>query len=70
MPNRINYVPHNQGDLMMHCLECGAERFEAFQCTCGKKFCKSCSPDSFEKDEFGFTGMVTCPKCGAITMFV
>lgn len=70
MPNKINYVPHDKDNLTMVCLECGDERIEAFQCDCGKKFCRSCHPDAFEQDEFGYTGLVTCPNCGATVMFV
>lgn len=70
MTNRITYVSHNEANLTMQCLECGDERIEAFQCDCGKKFCRSCHPDAFEKDEFGYTGLVTCPDCGTKNMFL
>lgn len=72
IPNKINYIPHDEKCFTMRCLECGDERIEAFQCDCGKKFCRNCHPDSFVyDDEFGcYTGLVTCPTCGATTVFV
>lgn len=71
MANHISYVPDIDKHLTVKCLECGSERIEAFQCSCGRKFCRSCSPESFKQDEeFGDTVEVTCPACGAITLFV
>ena len=70
MSNAISYIPNIEKSLTVHCLECGAERIEAFQCTCGKTFCRSCNPNSFEQEEFGDTLYVTCPSCGSKTLFV
>lgn len=70
MSNTISYIPDVGKNLFVHCLGCGAERIEAFQCSCGKKFCRSCNPNSFRLDEFGDTLYVTCPNCGAETLFV
>jgi DNA-directed RNA polymerase subunit RPC12/RpoP len=70
MLNSISYVPDIEKNLTVKCLECGSERIEAFQCSCGKKFCRGCNPNSFEQEEFGDTLQVTCPSCGAITLFV
>ena len=70
MSNTISYVPDIEKDITVECLGCGSERIEAFQCECGKKFCRSCEPDAFEQEEFGDTLTVTCPNCGATTLFV
>lgn len=59
----INYVPHDKTDMFMLCLNCRSERIEAFQCSCGNKFCRSCIPEAFEQDNFGYTGLVECPNC-------
>ena len=69
--NHIAYIPEVlHSNFTVSCRECGAERLEAFMCTCGRKFCRSCSPTSFQQDEFGDTLHVTCPNCGAETLFV
>ena len=70
MLNKINYVPHDKNNLTMVCLECGDERIEAFQCDCGKKFCRSCCPDAFELGDFGDSLYVTCPSCKAEMLFI
>ena len=70
MGNTISYIPGIEKTITVHCLHCGSERIEAFQCTCGRKFCRSCSPSSFEQDEFGDILHVTCPSCSAKTLFV
>ena len=68
--NSVSYIPEVLNSVTVHCHECGAERIEAFQCTCGKKFCRSCNPDSFEQEEFGDTLHVTCPSCGTENLFI
>lgn len=70
MANHISYVPDIEKNLAVKCHECGAERLEAFQCSCGKKFCRNCSPSAFEQEDYGETVQVTCPDCGAVTLFV
>ena len=60
----------SEKDLTVKCIGCQSERIEAFQCTCGKSFCRNCYPDSFVQEEFGDTVEVTCPECGAVTLFV
>ena len=70
MAHHINYVPDIEKDLTVKCIGCQSERIEAFQCTCGKAFCRNCYPDSFVQEEFGDTVEVTCPECGAVTLFV
>lgn len=70
MANTINYIPEVQQNLIVKCLNCGAERIWAFQCSCGKKFCSSCHPDAFKQEEFSDILNVTCPKCGTTILFV
>lgn len=70
MKNYIAYIPEVlHSNFTVYCRECGAERIAAFQCTCGRKFCRSCSPNSFQQDEFEDVIQVTCPDCGATTLF-
>ena len=68
--SKISYIPNNTENLRMKCLACGDEKIEVFKCRCGKIFCSSCSPNSFEQDEVDDSLQVTCPSCGSQALFV
>ena len=66
----INYIPGTADNLVVKCLGCGDKRVAAYQCTCGEKFCKTCHPESFSEEDDSDILEITCPKCGAKTLFV
>ena len=67
---KISYIPNTQNNLLVECLGCGEKRVAAYQCNCGKKFCKNCEPNAFSKEEESDIFEVVCPNCGARTLFV
>ena len=66
----IAYIPGTQNNLLVRCLRCGIKRVAAYQCSCGRKFCKNCEPQAFSQEEESDIVEVTCPDCGAKTLFV
>ena len=68
--SEITYVPGTQNNLLVRCLGCGIKRVVAYQCSCGRKFCKNCEPQAFNQEEESDIIEVTCPDCGTKTLFV
>ena len=54
------------------CPSChGKKTWNIFECSCGEIFCEHCHPESVGiNDDTGETIEVTCPHCGASTLFV
>ena len=69
MKNKISYLMPKENSRTLRCPGCGVNKFEAFQCDCGKAFCMTCNPDSFDSDGPGEPLFVTCPDCGAEAVF-
>ena len=66
----IAYIPGTQNNLLVRCLGCGIKRVAAYQCSCGRKFCKNYEPQAFSQEEESDINELTSPNCGAKTLFV